>query len=225
MQLLRFNTWLKKSLNEQRKSQKIDYSKWSGANQFDWREENELVVQREDLTSTQLSKKMRELDSLLKSHDYYFMFSDDSRSYKRGQDSQDKIEKLAHEIGPDGVKLYRKYLKKNESVEETEKKRTKKQKEEDDEIINAKPKVKQSTEQYMDTRKWFPETKNVKSRGSLNHSEGRNSIPVGVKGISYFPDGGNLYENTPKWVPPKVPNKSYLDKHRERTNRFGKVYK
>ena len=98
-------------------------------------------VQREDLTGTQLSNKMRELEKLLKSHDYYFMFSDDSRSYKRGQDSSDRIEKLAHEIGPDGLKLYRKYLKKNESVEEKEKKRTKKEKEEDDELVNVKPKI------------------------------------------------------------------------------------
>jgi hypothetical protein len=141
MQLLRFNSWLKKSLNEQRKSQKIDYSKWSGAYQFDLEKKNVPFVQREDLTSTQLSKKMGELDSLLKSHDYYFMFSDDSRSYKRGQDSQGKIEKLAHEIGPDGLKLYRKYLKKNESVDEQEKKRTKKEKEEDDELVNVKPKI------------------------------------------------------------------------------------
>tara|TARA_B100000315_G_C14145536_1_gene393318 strand:- start:308 stop:544 length:237 start_codon:yes stop_codon:yes gene_type:complete len=47
------------------------------------------------------------------------MYSDDRRYYDKGRDSSDKIHKLVTDIGDDGKKLYKKYSKKYESVNET----------------------------------------------------------------------------------------------------------
>jgi len=49
--------------------------------------------------------------------------------------------------------------------------------------------------------------------------------PLGAKGVSHMSDGGNLSFGMNQWTPPSVPNKSYLDKHHERSNKFGKIYK
>lgn len=150
-------------------------------------------VQREDLTGTQLRNKLRELDKLLKSHDFWYTYSDDSRTYKKGKESQERIEKLVKEIGPDGKKAYRNYIKKFESKET-------------------------GTERYMDSQNWFPETKNVKTTGSLNEMK-----PLGAEGVSYMSDGGNLSFGLDQWTPPSEPKKTLLQKHHERTNKFGKV--
>ena len=69
----------------------------------------------EDLSGSQKKIKMKELGRLLKSFDVYYHYSDDSRAYKRGKEQQDTIEKLANEIGADGLKYYRKFLRQNES--------------------------------------------------------------------------------------------------------------
>ncbi|MBF86302.1 MAG: hypothetical protein CL489_17750 [Acidobacteria bacterium] len=51
--------------------------------------------------------KMEELKKLLESHDWYYMYSDDSRSYNKGRDSNDKIKQLVAEIGKEADKLYK----------------------------------------------------------------------------------------------------------------------
>ena len=118
MQLLRFNSWLKKSLHEQRKSQRIDYSKWSGANQYNWTEDDEPVVQtNEDLSGSDKKNKILLLKKLLSNFDKYYHYSDDSRVYRKGKEQQDEIEKLVKEIGKDGLKIYRNYISTKESME------------------------------------------------------------------------------------------------------------
>ena len=143
MQLLRFNTWMKKSLKEQRKSQKIDYSKWSGANQYNWTEDDESVVQtNEDVSGSEKKNKILLLKKLLSNFDKYYHYSDDSRVYRKGKEQQDEIEKLVKELGKDGSKIYKKFFEQVEGkTKDDAKKRTKKEKEEDDELVNVKPKI------------------------------------------------------------------------------------
>ena len=73
----------------------------------------------EDISGSQKGTKIKELERLLKSHDWTYMYSDDRRYYDKGRDSSDKIHKLVTDIGDDGKKLYKKYSKKYESVNET----------------------------------------------------------------------------------------------------------
>ena len=93
MQLLRFNSWLKKSLHEQKESQRIDYSDWRG---FD-------DSFNEDLSGSEKKNKILLLKKLLSNFDKYYHYSDDSRVYRKGKEQQDEIEKLVKEIGKDGL--------------------------------------------------------------------------------------------------------------------------
>tara|TARA_Y100001936_G_scaffold180992_1_gene178032 strand:- start:312 stop:629 length:318 start_codon:yes stop_codon:yes gene_type:complete len=65
----------------------------------------------EELSNNLKRKKMKELEQKLKSHDYFFVYSDDMRSYKKGQKEQDEINKLINLLGDDGVSLYKQFLK------------------------------------------------------------------------------------------------------------------
>ena len=104
MQLLRFNTWLKKSLHERKESQRIDYSDWRG---FD-----DSV--NEDLSGSEKKNKILLLKKLLSNFDKYYHYSDDSRVYSREKAKQDEIEKLVKELGRDGSKIYKKFFEQNE---------------------------------------------------------------------------------------------------------------
>ena len=143
MQLLRFNSWLKKSLHEQKESQRIDYSKWSGANQYNWTEDDESVVQtNEDVSGSEKKNKILLLKKLLSNFDKYYHYSDDSRVYSREKAKQDEIEDLVKDLGRDGSKVYKKFFEQVESKRtDDDKKRTKKEKEEDDELVDVKPKI------------------------------------------------------------------------------------
>ena len=56
-------------------------------------------------------KKMIELETLLESHDWFYFYSDDSRSYRKGDEEHSKIRRLVDFIGKDGMKLYKSYGK------------------------------------------------------------------------------------------------------------------
>ena len=71
----------------------------------------------EDLSGNQKRTKIKELQKLLKDFDFHYTRSDDRRSYQRGKEQQDKIEKLVKEIGKDGLKIYRNYISTKESKE------------------------------------------------------------------------------------------------------------
>ena len=71
----------------------------------------------EDLSGNQKIIKIKELYKLLKDFDYNYTRSDDRRSYQRGKEQKDKIEKLVKEIGKDGLKIYRNYISTKESKE------------------------------------------------------------------------------------------------------------
>ena len=132
MQLLRFNSWLKKSLHERKESQRIDYSDWDG---FD-------DSFNEDLSGSEKKNKILLLKKLLSNFDKYYHYSDDSRVYRKGKEQQDEIEKLVNDLGKDGTKIYKKFFEQVEGkIPDDDKKRTKKEKEEDDELVNVKPKI------------------------------------------------------------------------------------
>ena len=71
----------------------------------------------EDLSGREKTTKIILLKRLLKDFDYHYTRSDDRRSYQRGKEQEDKIEKLVKEIGKDGLKIYRKYISTKESKE------------------------------------------------------------------------------------------------------------
>ena len=66
----------------------------------------------EDLSGNQKRTKMKELERLLKSHDWWYSMSDDGRAWDRGRKQADDIHKLIRDVGDDGKKLYKKYGKK-----------------------------------------------------------------------------------------------------------------
>ena len=66
----------------------------------------------EDLSGNQKRTKMKELERLLKSHDWWYSMSDDGRAWDRGRKQADDIHKLIKDIGDDGKTLYKKYGKK-----------------------------------------------------------------------------------------------------------------
>ncbi len=71
----------------------------------------------EDLSGREKSTKTILLKRLLKDFDFHYTRSDDRRSYQRGKEQEEKIEKLVKEIGKDGLKIYRKYISTKESKE------------------------------------------------------------------------------------------------------------
>lgn len=248
---MRFTAFNEKPLHEQKDLQNIDYFIWKGREKLN----NDLNIYQEDMSSSTKKKMMIQLEKLLKKHDYYFVYAD-GRAYEKGRDEQEEIERLVKEIDTsdgtkDALKLYRKYLGKNESVtnenkdkmdihlsisgdclkkllgDEKEKKRTKKEKEEDDELVDVKPKIKKyesvGTLEQVVAQKFGVSTVLPETVG-IEHTGSLNEIrPVGGKGTSYFNDG-QLYSGF-EFHRPKPKLKSMNEKHLERTSKYGKVYK
>ena len=77
----------------------------------------ELGTINEDLSGQVKTKKMKQLEDLLKKHDFYFSFSDSHKDWKRGNENENNIRKLVDFIGKDGMKLYKTYGKKNGVME------------------------------------------------------------------------------------------------------------
>ena len=80
--------------------------------ELDKETQKRLGTLTEEMSVSIKKKKMVELENLLKSHDWYFTFSDDRRSYKKGEAEQSKIRRLVDYIGKDGMKLYKQLGKK-----------------------------------------------------------------------------------------------------------------
>ena len=54
--------------------------------------------------------QIEELHTLLKDHDFYYVYSDDGRVYDKGKASQEKIDVLIKEIGSEGKRLYEQFM-------------------------------------------------------------------------------------------------------------------
>ena len=72
----------------------------------------------EDLSGNQKDMKLKDLEKKLKSHDFFFTYSDERRSYQKGKKEQEEIRKLVDEIGDDGMSLYKQYLKQKKLIED-----------------------------------------------------------------------------------------------------------
>ena len=184
----------------------------------------------EDLSGNQKEKKMKELEKKLKSHDYFFTYSDDRRYYEKGKKEQEEIRKLVDEIGEDGLSLYKQYLKqkglmenKETGIDEYEKFVLSQMKKYG--IKSFKDLDKDTVKKFWNEidRKWkgenevevnipekksmFPEqnvsTKNIQ----LGYGEQR---PVGGRSKHGFVDAGNLYYNQSQWTPPSKQRKKMI---------------
>jgi len=65
----------------------------------------------EDLSGNQKEKKLKDLQMKLKSWDYTYVYSDERNAYKKGVAQEKEILKLYKEIGAEGLKMYRDFLK------------------------------------------------------------------------------------------------------------------
>ena len=83
---------------------------------LDKEEQARLGTFNEDLSGQVKKKKMMELETLLKSHDWYFSRGSHI-SWKKGEEELSKIRRLVDFIGKDGMKLYKTYGKKNGVME------------------------------------------------------------------------------------------------------------
>jgi hypothetical protein len=72
----------------------------------------------EDLDK-KLNPKLKELEKLLKSADWYYMYSDDHKAYLKGEKQIKDIRDLVKKLGKSGMNFYQDYLKKNGLSEST----------------------------------------------------------------------------------------------------------
>ena len=80
--------------------------------ELDKETQRQIGILTEEMSVSMKKKKMIELETLLKSHDWFYFYSDDSRSYRKGDEEHSKIKRLVDFIGKDGKKLYKSYGKK-----------------------------------------------------------------------------------------------------------------
>ncbi len=65
----------------------------------------------EDLSGNIKTNKLKELSKKLKEWDYTYVYSDERNAYKKGVAQEQEILKLYTEIGAEGLKMYRDFLK------------------------------------------------------------------------------------------------------------------
>ncbi len=93
------------SLQEQSELTKSDLSDWEI-----WTYDN-LRITNEDLSNKMKVSKLKELDKKLKDWDYTYVYSDERNAYKKGVAQEKEIQKLYKEIGAEGLKMYKDFLK------------------------------------------------------------------------------------------------------------------
>ena len=76
----------------------------------------ELV--RKSLMKEESNDLLSQLESALKSHDWYYMMSDDNRVYKEGSQEARNIKDLVSKTGEEGMALFKKYKEENFKLEE-----------------------------------------------------------------------------------------------------------
>ena len=66
----------------------------------------------EDTSINQNKKKLRDLEGILRNHDFWGSMTDDSRVYRKYREAEDKIHQVIKDVGDEARKLYIKYGKK-----------------------------------------------------------------------------------------------------------------
>ena len=151
-------------------------------------------VTKEDVSGAAKKKKLKELEKLLKTHDWYFPYADDGRSYRKGRDEQDKIRKLADSIGEEGWKAYEDFARKVGVMEGYQKRKK----------VSLEKNIENVRERYDVNSPMFPEMQNVERNISLG-------VDVNDKG-HVLPKGGHHFADTPfdtttPWQPPSPQRK------------------
>jgi hypothetical protein len=142
----------------------------------------------EELSVSVKKKKMRELETLLKKHDFLYQYMDgDYREWRRQNDMAQDIRKLKDLIGDDARALYKIYAKKGGDWTES----------------NTKPTAPDKVDEVKKPS-LFPEMDNVERNISLG-------VDINENGY-VLPNGGHHFADTPfdtttKWQPPKKRNK------------------
>jgi hypothetical protein len=207
-------------LKEQLQKTEFDFSNWEL-----WTKDN-LKITNEDLSGNIKKNKLKELSKLLKDWDYTYVYSDERNAYKKGVAQEKEIQKLYKEIGAEGLKMYRDFLKSKGMMEGQNGRgifdyeryyHSKMKKWGIKDIDELSPEDKRKFDAEVD-RDWknnsdvkvnmpedkseFPEMQNVEGRGTLDYAIRH----VGDKSLtaSTFGDSGNLYPEhlTPKFIPP-----------------------
>ena len=189
----------------------------------------------EELNQKIKKKKMKELEKMLQSADWWGFMSDDGRAYKKWKAEEEKIKALRDLIGDDAQILYKQYARKAGVMEQT---MTSKAKPRPTDYEKHMIKIMKTygithpdeLEGEAKTRFWkevddtwkgnsdvkvnLPKSRNEGLFAEMNNVEGRGTLDyanreVGEKSItaSSFCDAGNLYENTPTWQPPSPQRK------------------
>ena len=71
----------------------------------------------EELSGNIKTNKLKELSKKLKEWDYTYVYSDERNAYKKGVAQEQEILKLYKEIGAEGLKMYRDFLKSKKMME------------------------------------------------------------------------------------------------------------
>ena len=135
----------------------------------------------EELKPSVKKRKMKELEKLLKKHDFLYQYQDgDYREWIRQNDIAQDIRKLKELIGDDAIQLYKIYARKGGDWTESN--------------TNKSAPVKSDD---VKEQSIFPEMRNVERNISLGVGEG-----------TVLPNGGHHFADTPfdtttPWVAPK----------------------
>ena len=131
-----------------------------------------------------------ELEKLLQSHDWFFTYASDQRSWKKGKSEYEKIQELVKKIGKKGEELFKQYSKK--AMEKKNIAPGKSLSEQIQKVIN---------EHSDHSSELFPEMSHNKRNMALGYGDGK------VLTNQHHFTTGNPYENTTKWTPPKKRSK------------------
>ena len=99
-------------LDEQLNKGQPDFTGWNLWVNESWRVG---YLKNEDLSNK--TNKLRELEQKLKDWDYTYRFADERNAYKKGVAQEKEIISLYKEIGAEGLKMYRKFLKSKKMME------------------------------------------------------------------------------------------------------------
>ena len=154
---------------------------------------------KEDVSGSAKKKKLQELEKLLKSHDWYFSYSDDGRAYRKGRDEQDKIRKLVDLIGKDGMLLHNQYAKKAGVMEGYQERKK----------VSIEKKIENVRERHSVNSPMFPEMQNVERNISLGVDVNENGYVL-PNGGHHFAD--DPWDTTTKWEPPSEARKKRMNK-------------
>jgi len=135
-----------------------------------------------------------ELEKLLQSHDWFFTYASDQRSWKKGKSEYEKIQELVKKIGKKGEELFRTYAKSAGVMEKKNIAPGKSLSEQIQKVIN---------EHSEHSPELFPEMSHNKRNMALGYGDGK------VLTNQHHFTTGNPYENTTPWTAPKKKKNVY----------------